>query len=374
MGSLYQHFIAQIAKARKKQPEEVMNIANNLLIQSPDDALKLGMITGIKYRDELMDEFRKKIGVKDGAKIDFVTLGTYAKHAKDKNNKITSKQKIALVYADGSIMDGESDDETIGSVTFCQALEKARNDSSVKAIVLRINSPGGSALASDVMWREVILAKKVKPVVVSFGSVAASGGYYIAAPADKIFAQPNTITGSIGVFAVLMNAQKLLKDKLGINMQTVNFGKYADIGNASRPLSADEKVILQKAIDRIYTDFTTKVAEGRSLTLEHVDSIAQGRVYSGNDAMTIGLVDEIGSLQDAIAYAAKKANMDEYRILSLPENEDTFKNLLKSITSESSTYLNEMRYGEFYPLYQQVNKALQYKGIQTRMPFSIEIN
>jgi protease-4 len=199
----------------------------------------------------------RRVGVKDDEKIKFINLGSYVT-AVPKSEK--SKEKIAVIYAVGDIISGQGDEETIGSDKFAAALKKAREDKNVKAVVLRINSPGGSALASDVIWREVVLTKKEKPVIVSMGNVAASGGYYIALAADTIVAQPNTITGSIGVIGVMLNAQKLMNDKLGLHFDGVKFGKYSDLGRIDRPLNSDEEAIVQKAIDRIYVDFVTKVA------------------------------------------------------------------------------------------------------------------
>jgi protease-4 len=229
-------------------------------------------------------------------------------------------------------------------------------------------------MASDVMWREVVLTKKVKPVIVSMGATAASGGYYIAAPADVIVAEQNTITGSIGVFALLVNAQKLIEEKLGVNMETVKFGQYADMGTANRPLTKAEQAILQKYIDRIYNDFITKVAEGRKLTLQQVDSIAQGRVWSGSDAKKIGLIDEFGGLNKAIQIAAKKVNLTEYRLSTFPEQKEPFEQFMESIGDEASTFMAKQKFGQHYEWYSQITKLLKYEGMQMRMPTTIEIN
>jgi protease-4 len=269
---------------------------------------------------------------------------------------------------------GKGDDGTIGSETFAEAIKKIRKDSSYKAMVLRINSPGGSALASDVIWREVLLTKKVKPVVVSMGAVAASGGYFIAAPADVIVAQPNTITGSIGVFGMLLNAKELLNNKLGIKVETVKFGEFADIGRPDRPLNEAEYHIIQKAIDKIYNDFVQRVAEGRKMSNAQVDSIAQGRVWSAADAKKIGLVDEFGGLDDAIKIAAKRAGLEKYRSVSLPEQKETFDELLKMLGDETSAYFLRAKLGENYSLYQRVQQAMRYQGVQARMAFDVEIN
>ena len=372
-GGIYDQFIKKVAESRKKTVLEVTEIANKLLIQNPDDAKKLGMIDGTLYEDEVMSEIKKLSATNDKDKINFITVSSYARQAKDKTS-ITSKNKIAVIYIDGDIVSGEGDNETVGSETFAESISKARKDSSIKAIVLRVNSPGGSALASDVIWREIVLAKKSKPVIASFGSVAASGGYYLAAPADVIVAEPNTITGSIGVFAVLFNAQKLLNDKLGIKFQTVKSGLYSDIGSPDRPMTADEMTILQRGVDRIYDDFVSKVASGRKMSKEKVDSIAQGRVWTGIDAIKIGLVDELGGLDKALEIAVKKAKLSEYRLVNYPEQKDPFDNIIKTLTDETSMYFTKKQLGADYKYYEMVKKVTRYQGMQTRMLNEVEIN
>lgn len=371
MGGVYDNFITSIAASRKLTPEAVRNICNNLLVQSPEDAKALGLIDGMKYHDEIDAELHERLKIEAKEKIDFVNISDYKSKAKD--GKITAKDKIAVIYAVGEIVDGEGEDAQMGSIPTAAAISKARKDSSVKAIVLRINSPGGSALASDVIWREVVLTQKVKPVIVSMGAVAASGGYYIAAPADVIVAEPNTITGSIGVFGMFINAEKLLKEKLGLKFEKVKFGEFSDLGSPDRAMNAAEKTIMQKMIDRIYNDFISKVAEGRKLTVAQVDSIAQGRVWAGVDAKKIGLVDEFGGLKEAIAIAAKKAKLVEYRITNLPEQKDPFDKILKSFGASASTYFVKQQLGEDYKYYQQMKTIQHMHGIKARMLWDGEI-
>lgn len=371
LGSMYSNFVQAIAESRKKTPEQIRTMADELQLQSPEDAKRLGMINGVLFEDEVQEILRKKTGVEKFKDIKFVSAAVVAETAKSASYSV--KEKIAIIYCVGDIVSGKGDDQTMGSEKIVEALREAKNDSSIKAVVLRINSPGGSAMASDVIWREVVLTKKAKPVIVSMGSVAASGGYYIAAPADVIVAQTNTVTGSIGVFALLMNANKLIKDKLGINVETVKFGKYADMGSPSRPMTEAERAILQKYVDKIYTDFITKVAEGRKLTPEQVDSIAQGRVWSGADAKKIGLVDEFGGLDKAIEIAAKKANLSEYRTTSLPEQKDPFEQILSSMGSEASLYITKKQLGEQYEWYAKLKAAMQYEGLQMRMAVEPDI-
>ncbi len=372
LGSMYNNYLTAIAKSRKKTIEEVTAMADDLLIQTPEDAKKLGMITGVLFEDEVHEILIKKVNQTKIEDVKFVSVKAAADHFKE--TPFSVKEKVAVIYCVGDIVSGKGDNETMGSETIVASLRKAKNDSNVKAVVLRINSPGGSAMASDVIWREVILTKKVKPVIVSMGAVAASGGYYIAAPADVIVAQPNTVTGSIGVFALLLNAEKLVKDKLGVNIETVNFGKYADMGTPTRPLTANEQAIMQKFVDRIYNDFITKVAEGRKLSLQQVDDLAQGRVWSGTDAKRIGLIDEFGGLDKAIEIAAKKSNLKEYRIMQLPEQKDAFEQLFKSMGESAQTYMAKQQFGEQFEWYNDLKKAIRYEGIQMRMALPVTID
>jgi len=373
VGSIYHQYIHDIAVSRKKTDAEMLEINDQLKVRSGKDAIQYGLIDGLKYKDEVVDELKRLSKTAKDKDFNKVTISQVLKANPRKYEG--DKNKIAVVYATGDIVSGESDDQTMGSETICKAIEKARKDEKVKAIVLRINSPGGSALASDVIWREVILTKKVKPVVVSMSSVAASGGYYIAAPANRIFAEATTITGSIGVFGMMVNASKLLKEKIGINVEKVNFGKYADLGSADRALTEDEKAIIQQMIDRIYDDFISRVSEGRKLTKAQVDSIAQGRVWAGTDALKIGLVDELGGLDKALSYAAKisKAGSD-YKISEYPEEKNNLEQMLKSISKNASAYWMKQQVGEEYQHYLNLKKALRYNGVQARMLWEGNIN
>jgi len=370
LGSLYHTMVNGIATARKKQVSEIENIINQLLIQHPEDAVKLGMADGLMYDDEIDTEFKKLIGNDENLK--FVTLGKYSNTPNI--NVSTSEDKIAIIYCDGEIVSGESGNDNMGSETIAKAIKKVRLDDKYKAIVLRINSPGGSAMASDVIWREVVLAKKAKPVIVSMGSVAASGGYYIAAPADIIVAEPNTITGSIGVFGLMINAKELLNNKLGINVETVKFGEYADLGSIDRPLTSAERAIIQRGVDRIYDDFITKVAEGRKLNKEQVDSIAQGRVWAAIDAKKIGLVDEFGGLDKAIAIAKTKAKITDCRIINFPEMKDPIETLISDMSGQASMFLTKRSLtAEQFKLYADFEKIMHYRGVQARMSFDVNV-
>ena len=370
LGSLYHTMVNGIALARKKQVSEIENIINQLLIQHPEDAVKLGMADGLKYDDEIETELKKLIGNDENLK--FVSSEKYSNTPNI--NVSTSEDKIAIIYCDGEIVSGESGDDNMGSETIAKAIKKVRLDERYKAIVLRINSPGGSAMASDVIWREVVLAKKAKPVIVSMGSVAASGGYYIAAPADVIVAEPNTITGSIGVFGLMINAKELLNNKLGINVETVKFGEYADLGSVDRPLTTAERAIIQRGVDRIYDDFITKVAEGRKLKKEQVDSIAQGRVWAAIDAKKIGLVDEFGGLEKALAIAKTKAKINDCRIINFPEMKDPIETLISDMSGQASMFLTKRSLtAEQFKLYTDFEKLMHYRGVQARMSFNVNV-
>ena len=280
-----------------------------------------------------------------------------------------------MVYAVGDIVSGSGDSETMGSEEVAGAIREARKDTSIKAVVLRVNSPGGSALASDVIWRETVLCKEEKPFVVSMGDYAASGGYYISLEADKIYAEPNTITGSIGVFGVIPNAQELMNDKLGIHFDGVKTNKHSDIMDLSKPLSDKEYAIIQESIDEIYDSFTLKVANGRDLTQTFVDSIGQGRVWTGDDAIGIGLVDELGGLESAIEYAAEMAQLDEYRLKELPKMKTPIEQLMEDLGMEASEMAVEKVVSN-YQLQMQfkyLQSVLRMKGIQAALPLRISL-
>ncbi|NTW32690.1 MAG: signal peptide peptidase SppA, partial [Bacteroidetes bacterium] len=268
---------------------------------------------------------------------------------------------------------GKGDENTIGSEGISEAIRKARLDSTVKAIVLRVNSPGGSALASDVIWREVKLANKTKPVVASMGDVAASGGYYISCAASKIIASPNTITGSIGVFGVVPNLKGLLNNKLGITFDNVKTNNYADFGTMTRSMTKSEKEIYQTEVENIYKTFISHVAEGRGMTTDQVDSIGQGRVWSGTDAKNIGLVDEFGGLEKAVEVAAKLAKIENYKIISLPIQKEPFEKILEMIGGGSDNAMLKKELGEVYDYYKYIQNIKNMNGVQARIPYMINI-
>jgi protease-4 len=372
LGGLYQTFLQGISETRKISTTELYKIADDYQIRQPKDALALKMIDGLRYKDEVLDELKSLSGKKKNKTISSVTINDYAKTLTDTDDE-GNEDQIAVIYANGEINGGEGNNETIGSEKISRTIRKARQDSNIKAIVLRVNSPGGSALASDVIWREITLAKKVKPVIASFGDVAASGGYYIGCAADSIFVQPNTITGSIGVFGIIPNFQNLLNTKLGITFDGVKTGKYADIMSMNRPLTEGERLIIQNDVNRVYDSFITRVSNGRKKSKAYIDSIGGGHVWAGTDAVKIGLADRLGSFKDAIKSAAKKAKISDYKIVEYPEMISPLKSLIQDGTDKIKTYYAKEELGEHYRIYEQLKSAIARSGVQTRMPFQIVV-
>lgn len=371
LGSLWGHMTSGIAKNRNITTKDINNMADHLSIRSPEDAVKYKLVDELKYEDEVFSIIRSNIKIAEKDKINFVSLNDYSEDSKS-DAKLT-KDRIAVIYAVGEIESGDGDDDKIGSTRIAKAIREARLDENVKAIVFRVNSPGGSALASDVIWRETVLAQKAKPFIVSMGDVAASGGYYISCAADRIFAQPNTITGSIGVFGMLPNAQKALSEKLGITIDTVNTNKHSDVGTILRGVTSDEFEYIQQSVEHIYDVFITKVANGRKTTKSAIDSIGQGRVWSGLDAVKINLVDELGGINDAIAYAAKKAKLTNYKLTTLPKQKDPLQELLGNSKDEMEARAMKTNLGETYLYVKQVKNVLQLKGVQARLPYEMII-
>ena len=371
-GSIWDYLLKGISAERKISVDELNKMADDMLIENAESAVKYGLADELKFKDEVLDILKSKLSIQEKDKINFVSIGDYDRSVKKINNK--TKEKIAVVYAEGEIRGGDGDDEVIGSERISKALRDARTDTTIKAIVLRVNSPGGSALASDVIWREVLLTQKVKPIIVSMGNVAASGGYYIACAADAIVAEPNTITGSIGVFGLLPNLQKFYNNKLGITIDTANTNRHSDIGSVFRPVKPEEAAVIQKSVEKIYTDFITKVADGRKMTPAEVDSIGQGRVWSGIDAKKIGLVDELGGIEVALAMAAKKAKLENYKLVELPKLKDAFEELLKEFSGDDGeSKIMQKELGEYYQQYKYMKSITNLKGVQARLPYDIVI-
>lgn len=376
LTSLFGTYLKGIAKSRKMEEAEVREIAEKMLVRSAENAVEYKMVDKLLYKDEVLKLLREELGIETDDEINFLSAYDYTKvRAPKKEDEDSDRQgKIAILYASGEIVDGEGDIDQIGSAPFTQAIIKARKDDKIKAVVLRINSPGGSALASDIIHRELMLLKKTKPVVVSMGDVAASGGYYIAMAADTIVAQPNTITGSIGVFGLIPNMQKLLNDKLGITIDGVKKGEFADLGRVDRPFNEAEKAIIQNYVNDVYAKFLNVVAQGRNMDTAAVHEIAQGRVWTGEDAKERGLVDVMGGLQVALDIAAKKGGLTNYRIKELPAQKNPFEMFVKGLSMETKASILQEELGENYKYYMQMNRVLKHQGVLTRMPFEITID
>ena len=370
LGDLYNNFLVKASQARKIDTATLHQLANTGAIQDSKDALTHKLVDGLKYDDEVKDEIKKNLGIGKYDKLHLVPISTYAEAV---SYKQSGSNRIALIYAEGNIVDGEGDKESIGGDAYVKLVRKARLDKSIKAIVLRVNSGGGSALASENIWRELEKAKADKPVVVSFGDVAASGGYYIAAGADSIFAQPNTITGSIGVFTMIPNMQGFFNEKLGVTFDGVKTATYADMG-VSRPLTPTEQQFMQEGVDRIYLQFKQRVSKGRKKDINYIDSIAQGRVWSGEDALRIGLVDKLGGLQDAVACAARLAKVKEYRLREFPESKNWINELLDKQETQPAAMLKQHLGEDNYRIYQEVMDVKRLsEGVQARIPFQFFI-
>ena len=366
INSLSKNIFSSVAKERNLPIDQINEHTNNLSLENAESCLELGYVDGLLYQDQVE---KKLISISKGKKLNLISLEKY-NEVKDKSKKVSSN-KIAIIYATGTIGLGNGDETSIGSITTAKAIKKAREDKNIKAIILRINSGGGSALASDIIWRETQLIKK--PFVVSMGDYAASGGYYIACEADHILANPTTLTGSIGVFGMIPNLQNFYKNKLGITIDTVNTHKSADMG-IDRALTTFERKKIQQGVEETYNTFISKVAKGRNMTTNEVDKIGQGRVWSGYDAKSIGLIDSYGGLEEAINIACNLAKIKDHNIISLPKKKDLLLDLMLKV-GEDATISNLLiqKLGVNSTLIDPIEDLLQQDKIQARMPYIIEL-
>ncbi|MBN2237408.1 MAG: signal peptide peptidase SppA [Bacteroidales bacterium] len=369
--SVWDEILAPISESRGLTIEQLNQNADNLSLNDADDALNLGYVDGLKYPDEIEDQLLTYSGGEDKEDLNLISVSKYINTSFYKEGS-KSRDKIAVIYATGEIMAGKGDDTYIGEKNIVNALRDARENSRVKAVVLRINSPGGSALVSDLIWREVELTRLEKPVIASMSDVAASGGYYIACNASSIFAEPTTITGSIGVFGMVPNLEGLLTDKLGITFDAVSTNANADFMDITKPLAPFQESIILRSIENTYSSFVGKVATGRGMTFEAVDAIGQGRVWTGVQALELGLVDKLGGLDDAIAAAAEAAEITDYRILSLPVQKDPIMQLLEDLSGESQILLDK-QFGEFAKQARYLKNIEKQDFIQARMPYDLQI-
>jgi len=372
-GSLWNQVIEDISKSRNIPSGQLNRIADNMDGTLATRALEVKLVDGLMYRDELSDTLKSLSGINKEKELNLVPMIKYTKVPDIKMN-LSTGNKIAVVYASGTIVTGKGNETNIGGNYYADAIRKARLDTTVRAIVLRVNSPGGSATASDIIWRELDLAAKIKPVVISMGNYAASGGYFISAPGTKIYADPMTISGSIGVFGLIPNAGRLLEQKLGLTTETVNTNKNSDFPSIIRPMNPYEKEMMQMSIENIYSDFVNKVAAGRKMSATSVDSIGQGRVWSGTSALKVGLVDEIGGLKDAIKGAANLAGINNYSIKELPVYEDPYLRILSQLSGEVRMNILKKELGESVKYYNMVQELKDLSGIQARLPYFIEIH
>ncbi len=375
LNDLYDEMLAKVATSRNIAIDSLRKFAEEFRIDAPEKALQYKLIDGLKYDDEVKQEIKSLLKLGKTDKINFVSLPDYAKGADISEGY--AKDKIAVVYAEGDIMYGKPSPETITSDEYLSILRSIKQDKSIKAVVLRVNSPGGSSLASEIIWREIEMIKKEgKKVIVSMGNVAASGGYYIACNADKIFVQPNTITGSIGVFSVVPDFSSFMKNKLGVTFDGVSTSKYADLPSVTRAMTEEEKKIIQQEVDKIYLTFKTRVAEGRKLSLDYVDSIAQGRVWTGKRAVDLKLADQIGGLNEAIAEAVRTSGIKEYRVRTYPEPKSFFEYIMNVYPDELSRASIKKELGaEEYEIFLRMKELKNEKGeVKARMPFELSIH
>ena len=374
LNSVWDTYLEDISVSRNISIERLNEIADERLSNLPLNAKKSGLVDRVAYEDEFIASINNALGKDGDDKIEFVEIYEYKK-VKPEEKKEFTRDKIAVIYAEGTIvyLDGQSS-KSVKPNEMAKAIRQIRKDDNIKGVVMRVNSPGGSALSSDIIWRELELLKKEKPFIVSFGNVAASGGYYISCGADKIYAQENTITGSIGVFGMLPNAEQAAKN-MGVRSDVVSTNKHSFEFSLLKGASPEIKSFILKGVEEIYTTFVNRVSEGRKMKFEDVDAIGQGRVWTGKDALEIGLVDEIGGLQDAIAYVAEKVELENYRLVTFPEKEDDFEKIMKSLSTEARHTLIKHELGtEAYKVYSNYKSYNNQEGLQMRMPFDLSIN
>ncbi|MCF0058259.1 signal peptide peptidase SppA [Dyadobacter sp. CY356] len=374
IGAIYGNFLTNISKSRGIAVPVLKGYADSLSIDNPKAALANKLVTNLGYWDEFETSIKKELSIEEKKNISYIGVDKYIKsdvtpEDGDYNNR------VAVIVAEGEINSGEGSDESIGSDDFIKELKKARDNDKIKAIVLRINSPGGSALASDVMWREIQVTSKKKPIIASMSDVAASGGYYMAMGCDKIVAQPNTITGSIGIFGLIFNVKDFMNNKLGVTFDAVKTSEHADWPTATRDMTEFEKSMIQKNVNEGYANFTSKAAAGRKMPVERLRSLAQGRVWSGTEAKANGLVDVLGGIDDAIVIAAKAAKLSEgdYRVRYFPEKKKPFEELLGKMMGGSEDKVLDRNLGELSTYVKMYKKLMNMGGMQTRLPYELII-
>jgi len=371
LQSIYGNMLTNIAESRKIPKDKLKEISDKMLVRNAKQSVEFGLIDSLYYDDQVKAEIRQRLGLKKDATISFTKYNDY-KTSYDLTS--SSKNEIAVIVADGDILPGEADQGVVGSATIREAIRRARTSDRVKAIVIRVNSPGGAFQAADEMWREVSLAAKEKPVIASMGDYAASGVYYLAMACDTIVAQPVTITGSIGVFSVMFDLSEFLGDKIGITSEEVKTGEIGELVSVTRPLTEVEKNIWQTQTNEIYETFTRKAADGRKMTQEELKKIASGRVWTGEQAKANGLVDVLGGFEDAIKIAASKAGISsDYKLCFYPKQKNTLEKLFGTVEETTQARIMRSQLGEYYPTYLQWQRIKNYQGTQARMPLQFQI-
>jgi protease IV len=370
-NGIYDQMLTGIAEARSIDKQRLEQISDEMLVRTAESTVELGLVDSLMYHDQFVEVLKNKLDVSDEDDITFVKYNHYRKSY---STYKSSKNEIAVIVAQGTIMpgDGNQNDQVIGGDKFVQEIRKAREDDGIKAIVLRVNSPGGEFKASDMIWREMQLASEQKPVIASMSDYAASGGYYIAMAADTIVAEPHTITGSIGIFGIMFDLSSFLGDEIGITFDEVRTGNFGDTYTVTRPLTQPEKNYIQRSLDEYYNTFTLKAAEGRDIPQEEILKVASGRVWTGAQALDHKLVDVLGGFDDAVRIAAEKAGVtDDYKVKFYPEPKDFFQEWLTNLRENTESRAMQNKLGEVYTWYEHTQKFMQYQGAQARMPFEL---
>ena len=371
LNSIYDTMIDEMANDLPISSDKLKQISNKMEVRNAKDAKELQLVTDLKYYDEYLEILAEHAEVESVDDLNFVDFSDYKKSSSSYNR---ASDKVAVLIAEGEIVYGKGNKKMIGAQSFIRELKKIREDENIKAVVIRINSPGGDFLASDLMWREIIKTKAVKPVIASMADYAASGGYYMAMATDSIVAQPNTITGSIGIFAIMFNMEGFMADKLGITSDGVSTGEFSNLYSATRTMSDAERAIIQQSVNEGYETFTTKAAKGREMDIATLKSVASGRVWTGSQAKQNGLVDELGGLDDAINIAATKADIEAYKVRYYPEQKSVVEELMDELSGTVSASLLKMKTAELYPYFEVVEKMKKLEGTQARMPFEFRIH
>jgi protease IV len=371
INSIYDNIVTEVAADLSLDKAQLLELSNEMTVQSAKDAVEHGLINGLIYKDEFETKLAAELGVEDVKDINWVT---YRQYNTSFSNYVKSKNKIAVIIAEGEIRMGKKERGVITPVQFTKDLRKAREDDNVKAVVFRINSPGGDALASDLIWREVVKTAEVKPVIASMSNYGASGGYYIAMAADTIVAEPTTLTGSIGIFGMIFNISDFMANKLGITTDRESTGNYSNLYTATRALTDAEKAIIQNSVNSGYETFTSKAAAGRGMDINDLKAIASGRVWTGTQALENGLVDILGGLETAVEVAAEKAGIEEdYKLRYYPVQKSALEELMDEIAGTTEAKLMKSKLGEFYPYVELLETVENMRGIQARIPFAVEI-